>query len=113
LSTSYNVTNNITLFADWTNILPHPFHSDIVRNNYNVGGGSLTSTEVFPLVTRFEETVLSGGVRFNFGRDKRAAPPPMYVPPPAPMPAPVVEPAPIAPPAPPPPAPVERGERGN
>lgn len=111
LSTSYNLNDKFTLFADWTNILGHPFHSDIVRNNYNPAG-TVTSTEVFPMVVRYEEVVLSGGVRFNFGGDKHVARVPLYVPPPAPMPAPVVEPAPVAPP-PPPPAPVQRGQRGN
>ena len=63
-SSSYNVTPNVTFFFDWTNILGKPFKSDIVRVNYNAG--SVTSTEAFPMVVRFEETVLTGGVRFRF-----------------------------------------------
>ena len=37
LSTTYNVTDNFTLFFDWTNILKKPFKSDIVRTNYTNG----------------------------------------------------------------------------
>jgi hypothetical protein len=81
-----------------------------VRVNY---GGARTgvplSTEVFPMVIRYEERVLSGGVRFNFGGHKHAAavPAPAYVPPPPPPP-----PA-AAPPPPPPPPPPPAPERGN
>lgn len=64
LSSSYNVTDNFTLFFDWTNMLKKPFKSDIVWTNY--AGGNVTSTEIFPMVVRFEESVLSGGVRFRF-----------------------------------------------
>ena len=65
LSTNYNVTDNVTLFFDWINMLKRPFKSDIVRTNY--ANAAPTSTEIFPMVVRFEETVLSGGVRFRFG----------------------------------------------
>ena len=109
LSTSYNITDQLSIFADWTNIFPHPFHSDIVRNNYNVAAGTLTSTEVFPMVVRFEETVLSGGIRFNLaGKKHLAPPPPPVVVPPPPPPPPVVE-QPAPPPPPPAPAAPERG----
>jgi iron complex outermembrane receptor protein len=110
LSANYNLSSNLTFFANWTNILPHPFHSDIVRRNYDVGAGTLTSTEIFPMVVRFEETVLSGGVRFNFDRQSHAVSAPAYVPlpPPPPPAAPVVE-----QPAPPPPPTVTAPERGN
>jgi TonB-dependent receptor len=109
LSTSYTFNDNITLFFDWTNILGNPFKSDIVRTNYT--GGAFTTTEVFPMVVRFEERVLSAGVRFRFGGGEphvpAAAP---AVPPPPPPPPPVVEPAPELPPPPPPPPPApERG----
>lgn len=63
-SSSYAVTDNVTLFFDWTNILNNPFKSDIVRVNYP--GGVPSAEEVFPMVVRFEESVLSGGVRFRF-----------------------------------------------
>jgi TonB-dependent receptor len=111
LSTSYNLNDNITFFFDWTNILGHPFQSDIVRVNYGpTPTGTPTSTEVFPMVIRYEERILSGGIRFNFGGHKHAAavPAPAYVPPPPPPP-PAAAPPPAAPPPPPPPAP----ERGN
>jgi iron complex outermembrane recepter protein len=52
------------VFFDWTNILGKPFRSDIVRVNY--AAGNVTSTEVFPMVVRFEETVFTGGIRFRF-----------------------------------------------
>jgi TonB-dependent receptor len=111
LSTSYTVNDNFTVFFDWTNILNKPFKSDIVRVNYS--NGSPTATEVFPMIVRYEERILSGGIRFRWSGGERAAappPPPMVMPPPPPPPpAPVME-----QPAPPPPspAPVERGERG-
>jgi iron complex outermembrane recepter protein len=111
LSASYNVNDRFTLFFDWTNILGHPFQSDIVRVNYGpTPNAQPISTEVFPMVIRYEERILSGGIRFNFGGRKREAAvvaPAPYVPPPPP---PVVEQP--APPPPPPPAPTERGERG-
>ena len=110
-STSYNITDNFTLFFDWTNILNRPFKSDIVRVNY--ANGEPTTSEVFPMVVRYEERILSGGVRFRFGHDEAPAPvAPVALPPPPPPPPPVVE-QPAPPPPPPPPAPTERGERGQ
>jgi TonB-dependent receptor len=113
LSASYAFNDMFTVFFDWTNILGKPFTSDIVRRNYN-GTGSVTSTEVFPMVVRFEETVLSAGIRFNFAGRKPAPPAPVMAPLPPPPP-PVAAPPPVEapPPPPPPPAPVERGERGS
>jgi len=108
-SSSYTINNNLTLFLDWTNIFPRPFKSDIVRVNY--AGGQPTSTVIFPMVVRFEETILSGGVRFRFGNEGRRAPPPpppVMAPPPPPPPPVIEQPAP-PPPPPPPPAP-ERGD---
>ena len=109
-SSSYAFNDNFTLFFDYTNILKNPFKSDIVRVNYT--GGSETSREIFPMVVRFEESVLSGGIRFRFGgRGPRVAEaaPPMLPPPPPP---PVVKPPVIEQPAPPPPPPPASGERG-
>ena len=100
LSASYNVTDRFTLFFDWTNILKKPFTSDIVRTDYGFRplAGPLGEPEVFPMVTRFEETILSGGIRFNFGGPKPApAAAPVYVPPPPP---PVAAPPPVEQPAP-------------
>jgi iron complex outermembrane receptor protein len=63
-SSSYAFNDNLTVFFDWTNILGQPFKSDIVRVNY--AGGQPTSTEIFPMFVRFEETVYTGGIRFRF-----------------------------------------------
>jgi TonB-dependent receptor len=63
-SSSFNVTPDVTLFFDWINVLHAPFRSDIVRVNY--ANGAPTGTEEFPMVVRFNESVLSGGVRFRF-----------------------------------------------
>jgi TonB-dependent receptor len=63
-SSSYAVNDKLTLFFDWTNILADPFKSDIVRVNYP--GGVPSDPEIFPMVVRFEESTLSGGIRFRF-----------------------------------------------
>lgn len=63
-SSSLVLTDNFTLFFDWTNILGNPFKSDIVRVNYP--GGVPSDPEIFPMVVRYEESVMSGGVRFRF-----------------------------------------------
>jgi iron complex outermembrane receptor protein len=63
-SSSYALNENITFFFDWTNILSNPFRSDIVRVNYP--GGVPSAPEIFPMVVRFEESVMSGGIRFRF-----------------------------------------------
>lgn len=63
-SSSYEVTENLTVFFDWTNILGDPFRSDIVRVNYPNGVPS--DPEIFPMVVRFEESVVSSGIRFRF-----------------------------------------------
>ncbi len=63
-SSSYAVNEHLTVFFDWTNILGDPFRSDIVRVNYTAG--QPTGSEVFPLLVRFEETVVTGGIRFRF-----------------------------------------------
>ncbi len=107
-SSSYDVTPNFTLFFDWTNILNNPFKSDIVRVNY--AGGAPGSPEIFPMVVRFEERVISGGIRVRFGGGPRPAPAPAALPP-APSPPPPVQPAPEPSPTPPPP-PAPAPERG-
>jgi TonB-dependent receptor len=108
-SSSYAFTDKFTVFFDWTNILKKPFRSDIVRVNYP--GGSPSDPEIFPMVVRNEESVISSGIRFRFGGDRapRAAPEPMAPLPPPPPPVVTQEPA---PPPPPPPAPAPSGERG-
>ena len=106
-SSSYALTDNFSVFLDWTNILKKPFKSDIVWTNYT--GASVTSREIFPMVVRYEESIVSGGIRFRFGGSPKAAPVAAPPPPPPPPPPPVVEePAPPPPPPPPPPSP-ERG----
>jgi TonB-dependent receptor len=61
LSSSYALTSNVTLFADWTNILQQPFRSDLFRTE--VSTGEVVS---FPRAVRYEESVVSAGVRFHF-----------------------------------------------
>jgi TonB-dependent receptor len=63
-SSNFAVNDNLTFFFDWTNILNTPFRSDIVRVNY--AGGQPTTSEEFPMVVRFNESVMSGGIRFRF-----------------------------------------------
>lgn len=105
-SSSYKFNDNFSAFFDWTNILKKPFRQDFssARN------GAERSEYVRFL--RFEETILSGGLRFRFGSDRprliEGAP---YIAPPPPPP--MIEPAPvIEQPAPPPPLPEPTPERG-
>lgn len=65
-SSSYAITDNLTVFFDWTNILGKPFKSDIVRVNRSLTTGEVTGTEIFPMFVRFEESVKTAGVRFRF-----------------------------------------------
>ncbi|HEX6375838.1 MAG TPA: TonB-dependent receptor [Allosphingosinicella sp.] len=59
LSTSYILTKNITVFFDWTNILAKPFRSDL-------SSARAGPRVEFPRFVRYEESILSGGVRFRF-----------------------------------------------
>jgi iron complex outermembrane receptor protein len=111
LSTTYNINDQFTLFFDWTNLLKKPFKSDIVRTNYGTKNGLPSSTEIFPMVVRFEESVVSGGIRFRFGGEDHRAPP--APPPPPPPPPEVQQPAPPPPPPAPPPPPPAAPERGE
>lgn len=121
LSTSYTLNDNVTFFLDWTNILNHPFKDDVVRLALN--NGSVVTAEDLPMMVRYEEEIVSAGVRVHFGREAHRvlpAPPPPMAPPPPPAPATqtcsdgsvilatATCPAPPPPPPPPPPAP-ERG----
>jgi TonB-dependent receptor len=63
-SSSVNLTESFTVFFDWINVLNTPFRSDIVRVNY--ANGAATGVEEFPMVVRYNESVLSGGIRFRF-----------------------------------------------
>ena len=71
LSATYNVNDRASVFFDWTNIRGRPFTSDIVRTNYGTPTGTVASTEVFPMLVRFEERIVSLGFRFNFAGPKR------------------------------------------
>ena len=106
LSVSFTINDNLTLFGDWTNILNNPFEQD-----FSSARNGAQRAEYIRFL-RFEETILSGGVRFRFQgrRHEAAAPPPAPLPPPPPPP-PAVEPAPepVPPPPPPPPPSPERG----
>jgi len=73
LSASYDILENLTIFADWTNILGDPFTSTLTRidvqGNPALGGpnGAPTGFEAtFPRVVRYEETTVSLGARFRF-----------------------------------------------
>ena len=63
-SSSYALNDNLTFFFDWTNLLKKPFKSDLIRVNY--AGTDPTSTEIFPMIVRYEESVISGGIRFRY-----------------------------------------------
>ncbi len=60
LSTNYIVTPNVTVFYDWTNILKQPFRSELRRTQV-INGEQV----VFPRAVRYEESVISGGIRFR------------------------------------------------
>jgi TonB-dependent receptor len=101
LSTNYTVSDNLTLFFDWTNILNRP-----LRTFFSSARNGAPRAEYVRFL-RFEETTYSFGVRTRLGWSApKAAPAPAPMLPP---PAPAYEPAPVqAPPPPPPPT----GERG-
>ena len=65
-SSSYDLMKNVTLFLDWTNILRKPFRSELSRTDVFNGQEVDGSTVVFPRAVRYEESVVSGGVRFRF-----------------------------------------------
>ncbi len=114
LSASYTFMDRFTVFTDWTNILSNPQTIDLVRTDSTTPRFDPSAPKVsFPYQWRYEERILSLGVRFRFGGESSnaAPPPPAYVPPPPPPPPPVAEPAP-APPPPPPPPPPSVPERG-
>ncbi len=60
LSTNYDVNKHFTLFADWTNILNHPFRQDFSSARNRAPRADYTR------FYRFEEAVYSGGARFRF-----------------------------------------------
>ncbi|MBW0006442.1 MAG: TonB-dependent receptor [Sphingomonas sp.] len=111
LSASYTLWDRYTLFADWTNILSRPQKTDLVRIDPSGARFDPNGSVVdFAWRARYQERILSLGVRFRFGGEGHAAPSPPAPPPPPPPPPATVEP-PAPPPAPPPP-PVAVPERG-
>jgi outer membrane receptor protein involved in Fe transport len=59
LSTSYTISDNFTVFFDWTNILEDP-----LKVNFSSGRGDAPRAEYVRFL-RFEETTMSLGVRFR------------------------------------------------
>lgn len=59
-SGSYDVIKNLTVFADWTNVLGQPLKARLVSNRNNAGEVS------FPRVVRYEESTASLGIRFRY-----------------------------------------------
>jgi TonB-dependent receptor len=111
LSASYTFMDRYSLFADWTNILSKPTKADLVRidpsgSRFDPNG----SVVDFAWRARYEERILSLGMRFRFGggEPRAAAAAPTALPPPPPPP-PVAEPVQEPPPPPPPPPAPERG----
>jgi len=60
LSTNYTVTENLTVFFDWTNILNNPF-----KVNLRSGRNGAPEAQ-FVRFLRFEESTMSLGARFRF-----------------------------------------------
>lgn len=111
VSASYTFLDRFTIFGDWTNILSKPQKVDLVRMDPTGARFDPSASEIaqFAWRARYQERIVSLGVRFRFGGgDARVGsppPPPAALPPPAPV---TPEPAPPPPPPPPPAAP-ERG----
>jgi TonB-dependent receptor len=111
LSASYTFHDRFTLFTDWTNILSKPQKVDLIREDPTGTrfDPSTSNTVSFAWRARYQERILSLGVRFRFGGETPPPPPPPPVmAPPPPPPPPVAAPEPAPPPPPPAPAP-ERG----
>ena len=60
LSTNYIIVPNVTVFFDWTNILKQPLRNELRRTQVSNG-----EQVVFPRGVRYEESVISGGIRFR------------------------------------------------
>lgn len=103
LSVNYDITPNLTLFGDWTNITRKTF-----RQDFTSARNGLPEAE-YIRYRRYDESTLSLGLRFRFERAPRMTEPAAVLPPPPPPPPPPVveQPAPLPPPPPPP-----TGERG-
>ena len=113
LSASYTFMDRFTLFADWTNILSKPLKAELVRMDPTGPRFDPDTSDIkkFAWYGRYNERILSLGVRFRFGGDR--PPPVVSAPPPPPPLAPFAPSSPIeAAPPPPPPPPADSGERG-
>jgi TonB-dependent receptor len=65
LSASYDIVKNLTLTADWTNILAKPYRSDLTYT-YGPASPYAGANVTLPRAIRYEESVVSAGVRFRF-----------------------------------------------
>src|SRR3954451_11411499 len=112
LSASYTFMDRFTVFTDWTNILSKPLKAELVRMDPTGPRFDPSTSNVvkFAWYGRYQERIISLGVRFRFGGGGQPPPPPPApsLAPPPPPPA-VEAPPPPAPPPPPPPAAPERG----
>lgn len=61
LSVNYNVFENLTVFADWTNITNTPF-----RQNFSSARDGAPRAQ-YPRYLRYDEATMSLGLRFRFG----------------------------------------------
>ena len=64
-SGSYDLVKNLTVTFDWTNILAKPFRSDLTYT-YGAGSPYAGTTATLPRIIRYEESVISTGIRFRF-----------------------------------------------
>jgi iron complex outermembrane recepter protein len=62
MSINYNVLENLTVFADWTNITMNPF-----KVNFSSARDGRPEA-VYPRYLRYDESTVSLGVRFRFGK---------------------------------------------
>ncbi len=62
LSVNYNILENFTVFADWTNITMNPF-----KVNFSSARDG-RSEAVYPRYLRYDESTVALGVRFRFGK---------------------------------------------
>ena len=58
----HNVLDNLTVFADWTNITMNPF-----KVNFTSARDGAPQAE-YPRYLRYDESTVSVGVRFRFGK---------------------------------------------
>lgn len=61
LSINYNIRDNLTVFADWTNITMNPF-----KVNFSSARDGAPEA-LYPRYLRYDETTVAMGVRFRFG----------------------------------------------